>query len=114
MYWILPWRSMIFVTRGKAFAPFLLAETITDVRKSVKSVPRKRRDSIKKLYVDTKCGNYDHKIRIDVTEMVARRPKRWRHYRTTFQFPGDDGRQVQRATDDLEREIKRLGCGLTV
>ena len=64
--------------------------------------------------VDTKWQNHEHEIRIEVREMVTHRSKRCRDCRTTFQFSGDDGRQVQRATDDLEREIKRLGCGLTV
>ena len=66
------------------------------------------------LRTDIRCPNCGYKVRIRVREMVPGTSKRCPHCATPFQFGGDDGRQVQRALDDFERELKRLSRKLTI
>ena len=66
------------------------------------------------LHANIRCPNCGHRVRIKVREMVPGRSKRCPYCATTIQFPGDDGRQVQRALDHFERELKRISRKLTI
>lgn len=69
---------------------------------------------MKDMRVDVQCPNCGHRVSIMVKEMVPGRSRRCPFCRATFEFHGDDGRQVQRALDDFERELKRLSRKLTI
>lgn len=69
---------------------------------------------MKDLTADIECPNCGHKVTIKVREMVPGRTKNCPHCQAEFQFTGDDGRKVQRALDDLKRQLKRLSGELTI
>lgn len=58
------------------------------------------------LRTEIECPNCGRKIRIKSKEMVPGRTKRCR-CGYEIKFTGDDGRRMQRAANDLERELKR-------
>jgi hypothetical protein len=66
------------------------------------------------LYAEIECPNCGHSIRIKVKEMVPGRSKRCPCCATAIEFSGDDGRKVQRALNDFERELKRLSRKITI
>lgn len=66
------------------------------------------------LRTDVRCPNCGHRVRIKVREMVPGTSKRCPHCSTSFEFRGDDGRQAQRALDDLERTLKQLSRKITI
>jgi hypothetical protein len=57
---------------------------------------------------DFKCPNCGRTVKIKVREMYPGNSKRC-VCGYEIQFSGDDGRKAQRALDDLERSLKRLG-----
>lgn len=59
------------------------------------------------LTADISCPTCNRKVKVKVKEMVPGRSKRL-SCGCTIQFSGDDGRQVQKALDDFERQLKRL------
>ena len=66
------------------------------------------------MRVDVRCPCCGHRASNRVREMVPGRSKRCPHCSTMFEFSGDDGRQTQRALDDLERTLKRLSGKITI
>lgn len=65
------------------------------------------------LTAEISCPNCNRRVKIKVKEMVPGRSKRL-SCGCTIQFTGDDGRQVQRALDDLENQLKRLQRKTTI
>ena len=61
------------------------------------------------LTAKLQCPNCHHSVQIKVKEMVPGRTKNCPFCGTQFNFTGDDGRKVQRALDDFNRTLKRLG-----
>jgi transcription elongation factor Elf1 len=62
------------------------------------------------LETDIECPNCKRKIKIKVKEMVPGHTKNCPSCGLVIRFSGDDGRKVQRAMDDLQRTLKRLGA----
>lgn len=65
------------------------------------------------LTAEINCPSCNRKVRIKVRDMVPGRSKRL-SCGCTIQFSGDDGRQVQRALDDLSRQLRRLSKKITI
>lgn len=65
------------------------------------------------LTAEISCPSCNRKVRIKVRDMVPGRSKRL-SCGCTIQFSGDDGRQVQRALDDLSRQLRRLSKKITI
>jgi transcription elongation factor Elf1 len=61
------------------------------------------------LETDFECPNCKRKITIKVKEMVPGQTKNCPSCGLVIRFSGDDGRKVQRALDDLQKTLKRLG-----
>ena len=61
------------------------------------------------LTAKIQCPNCKHSVQIKVKEMVPGHAKNCPFCGVQFNFSGDDGRKVQRALDDLNRTLKRLG-----
>ncbi len=61
-----------------------------------------------KLQFDLECSNCHRKFKQKVEEMRPGRARRCPYCGTTIKFMGDDGHQVQKAIDDLERTFKRM------
>lgn len=61
-----------------------------------------------KLQFDLECPNCHRKFRQRVEDMRPGRSRRCPYCNAVIRFTGDDGRQVQRAVDDLERALKRV------
>lgn len=59
------------------------------------------------LTAEINCPSCNRKVRIKVRDMVPGRSKRL-SCGCTIRFSGDDGRQVQRALDDLRRQLHGL------
>lgn len=59
-----------------------------------------------KLWFDLEYANCHRQFRQDAEEMRPGRSRRCPHCSVTIKFVGDDGREVQRAIDDLERTLK--------
>lgn len=60
------------------------------------------------LDTEIECPNCNQKINIKVKEMVPGRKKVCPHCHSEIKFSGDDGREAQKALDDLEKTIKNL------
>lgn len=69
---------------------------------------------MKDLETDVQCPNCNQSVRLKVKEMVPGRTKPCPYCRAEFRFSGDDGRQVQRELDDLERSIKKLSRTINI
>ena len=65
------------------------------------------------LTADINCPNCNRKVKIKVKDMVPGRSKQL-SCGCTIQFSGDDGRQVQKALDDFERQLKKLNQKITI
>lgn len=63
---------------------------------------------MKDIENEIKCPNCGRRLRIKVKEMIPGTSKRCA-CGCQIKFTGDDGRKVQRALDDLERALRRLG-----
>jgi DNA-directed RNA polymerase subunit RPC12/RpoP len=61
-----------------------------------------------KLQIDLKCPNCHRKFKQKVEEMHPGRSRRCPYCKTMIEFTGDDGREVQKAVDNLERALKRM------
>jgi uncharacterized C2H2 Zn-finger protein len=61
-----------------------------------------------KLQVDLECPNCHREFKQKVDDMRPGESRRCPHCGTMIKFTGDDGRQVQRAIDDLERTLKNM------
>ena len=66
------------------------------------------------LCIDIKCPGCGHTTRVKVRELVPGRSRRCRSCAATFQSSGEDGRRVQRALNDLERELKQVSRKFTI
>lgn len=69
---------------------------------------------MKELAADIECPNCGRKVTIKVREMIPGRTKNCPYCEAIFRFTGDDGRKVQRALDDLERQLKKVSRKLTI
>ena len=64
---------------------------------------------MKKLEADLACPKCHRKFKQRVDEIVPGRSRRCAGCGLNITFTGDDGRQVQRALDKLEGQLKNLG-----
>ncbi len=62
---------------------------------------------MKKLQFDLQCPNCHRKFKQKVEDVRPGKSRRCPHCGTEIEFTGDDGRQVQKAVDDLNRTLKR-------
>lgn len=63
---------------------------------------------MKDLEFDFTCPSCHHKFTIKVKEMVPGQHQRCPYCQMTIEFTGDDGREAQKALDDLERTLRNL------
>jgi transcription elongation factor Elf1 len=66
--------------------------------------------NMKDIDADFECPNCKRKIKIKIKEMVPGRTKNCPSCGLVIRFSGDDGRRAQRALDDFEKNLKRLGA----
>jgi len=62
---------------------------------------------MKDLNIDVRCPNCGRTMRVRMRDMVPGRSRRC-ICGCQIRFEGNDGRKVQRALEDVEREIKKL------
>ena len=67
-----------------------------------------RGSRLKKLEADLECPNCHRKFKQRVADMRPGTSRRCLGCGTIIEFAGDNGRQVQKAIDDLERSMKRI------
>jgi uncharacterized Zn finger protein len=60
-----------------------------------------------KLKFDLECPSCHRKFKQKVEDVRPGQSRRCPHCGTVIEFTGDDGRQMQRAVDKLERSIKK-------
>lgn len=59
------------------------------------------------LTAEIECPNCKRKVKLKVKEMIPGHSKRL-SCGCTIQFTGDDGRQIQRALDDFQKQLQKL------
>lgn len=59
-----------------------------------------------KLKADLKCPNCNKQFNMRVENLHPGNSYRCSNCHTTIQFTGDDGREVQKALDDLQKTIE--------
>jgi len=60
-----------------------------------------------KLESEVQCPSCKRKMRIKAEEMIPGKKKTCPSCREEIAFSGDDGRKVQKAIDDFERDINK-------
>lgn len=68
---------------------------------------------MKDLATNINCPNCGRKVNVKVNEMIPGRMKRL-SCGCTIQFSGDDGREIQRALNKIEKQIKQLNKKITI
>lgn len=63
---------------------------------------------MKDLSVNIQCPGCQRQTPINVGEMIPGRSKICPNCGAEFKFAGDDGRKIQKALDDVEKELKQL------
>ena len=64
---------------------------------------------MKKLELDIDCPSCNRKFKQRVADMRPGRSRSCPHCACQINFTGDDGRKAQKALDDLEKSLKKLG-----
>jgi len=62
-----------------------------------------------KLRAEVPCPNCNRKFKIRVEDMRPGNSRSCPSCGVTINFRGDDGRKTQKALDDLEKTMKKLG-----
>jgi len=63
---------------------------------------------MQKLEMDIECPNCGHSMKQRVEDMRPGRSRTCGSCGTEIEFTGDDGRQAQKALDDLEKALKNF------
>ena len=64
---------------------------------------------MKKLEADITCPNCNRKFKQRVEDMRPGRSRTCPSCGSTINFTDDDGRKAQKALDDFEKDIKKIG-----
>jgi len=64
---------------------------------------------MKKIEADIPCSKCGRNFRQRIEDMIPGRTRSCPFCSVEIRFTGDDGRKAQRALDDLERTVRRLG-----
>ena len=64
---------------------------------------------MKDLEAEITCPKCQRKLKIKVKEMIPGQTRNCPSCNTVIRFSGDDGRKIQRALDDLQRTLRRIG-----
>lgn len=69
---------------------------------------------MKDLSVNIQCPGCHRQAPIKVREMIPGGTRDCPNCGAKFRFAGDDGRKIQKALDDLEKEVKRLSTTINL